>query len=311
MEETAAAPEKNKKKDDKNPIVDGIITFLSYFFVLPVFIILHKVLPDPNWPLFLDRVLLATAIYFLIRLLLYVFKPIILIGFIAAILWLTYGTIWGKYGFVNFYNDYKVLVYSMANSPNPEFIAINEIKSFPLKSKVKAAANYNNERVRNLAVKMASQNFIEYQKGFYSKYRVTIQSFSIFKEINRRWNYVSDPDNMEYFAKASETAGLFAGDCDDHAVFMCACIKAIGGRPRMILTKGHLYPEVYIGKKQDLEDINYLIREKLFVKETEGQSLHYHIDENENIWLNLDYTERFPGGRFMDDAVLGVILLDE
>lgn len=303
--------ETTKNEDKKSPVADGIITFLSYFFVLPVFIILHKVLPDPNWPLFLDRILLATAIYFLIRVLLNAFKPIILIGFVVAIGWLTYGSIWGKYGYLNFYNDYKVLLYSMANSPNPEHIAINEVKAFPLKSQVTAAVDYRTDVVRNLAVKLASKNFSKFNEGVYNKHRVTIQCFSIFKEINGRWNYVSDPESSEYFAKASETADLFAGDCDDHAVFMSACIKAIGGKPRMIHTTGHLYPEIYIGDKQDLEEINYLIREELFVKETEGNSLHYHVDENEKIWLNLDYTENYPGGRFMEEEILGIINLED
>lgn len=300
-----------KNENEKSPVIDGVITFLSYFFVLPVFIIFHKILPDPNWPLFLDRILLATAIYFLIRILLNAFKPIILVGFVLAICWLTYGSIWGKYGYINFYNDYKVLLYSMANSPNPEHIAINEVKSFPLKSQVTAAVDYKTNTVRNLAVKLASKNFYKFKESMHNKHRVTIQSFSIFKEINSRWNYVSDPESSEYFAKASETADLFAGDCDDHAVFMSACIKAIGGRPRMIHTTGHLYPEIYIGNKQDLEEINYLIREELFVDETKGNSLHYHVDENDNIWLNLDYTERYPGGRFMDEEILGIILLDD
>ncbi len=308
MEEAINTKENEK---EKNSIADGIITFLSYFFVLPIFIILHKVLPNPNWPLYIDRILLATAIYFLIRILLNVFKPIILIGFVLAMCWLAYGSIWNKYGFLNFYTDYKVLLYNMANSPNPEHIVINEVIAFPMKSQVKAAVDYKSDVVRNLAVKLASKNFTKFNEGVYSKHRVTIQSFSIFKEINNRWNYVSDPESSEYYAKASETVDLFAGDCDDHTIFMSACLKAIGARPRMIHTTGHLYPEIYIGNKQDLEEINYLIREKLFVEETKGNSLHYHIDESGNIWLNLDYTENYPGGRFMEDEILGVILLDD
>lgn len=35
------------------------------------------------------------------------------------------------------------------------------------------------------------------------------------------------------------------------------------------------------------------------------------VDENGNIWLNLDYSENYSGGSFMDEAVLGVILLDD
>lgn len=308
METTATAPEDEK---EKSGLTEGIITFLSYFFVLPVFIIFHKILPDPDWPLFLDRVLLATAIFFLIKLLLYVFKPIILVGFVMALLWLTYGSIWGNYGFRGFYNDYRAMIFSMANSPNPEHIAISEIKSFPVKSKVKVAADYDQENVRNFAVNTASKYFIEYQKQpYYNKYRVLIQSFSIFKEINSNWNYVNDPDDKEYFAKASETVNLMAGDCDDHTVFMTACIKAIGGKTRMILTTGHIYPEIYIGDMADLEEINYLIHAELFKEETNGKSLYYHTDEDGGIWLNLDYTGNYPGGKFMADEVEGVIYLD-
>ena len=37
--------------------------------------------------------------------------------------------------------------------------------------------------------------------------RSLIQSFSIFKEINNNWVYVSDPAGEEYFASAEETIG--------------------------------------------------------------------------------------------------------
>lgn len=299
------------KENDHSSISDGIITFLSYFFVLPVFIIFHRILPDPDWPLFLDRILLATAIFLLIRLLLNVFKQLILVGFVVALLWLTYGSIWGDYGFRGFYNDYRAIIFSMANSPNPEHVAMEEIKSFPIKSGVKKAADYDNGEVRDFAVKTASKYFIEYQKqADYSRYRILIQSFSIFKEINSQWNYVNDPNDKEYFAKASESLHLMGGDCDDHAVLMAASIKAIGGKTRMVLTTGHIYPEIYIGDMADLEEVNYLVHAELFKEETKGKSLYYHIDEDGGIWLNLDYTGNYPGGKFMAEEIEGVIYLD-
>jgi hypothetical protein len=70
----------------------------------------------------------------------------------------------------------------------------------------------------------------------YSDYRTLIQCFAVFKEINSRWNYVSDPKDGDYIATASESR-LFSGDCDDHSILMAASVRAIGGTPRLIHTK--------------------------------------------------------------------------
>ena len=72
----------------------------------------------------------------------------------------------------------------------------------------------------------------------------------------------------------------------------------------------HIYPEIYIGNKTDLEAINYLIKKILFPKETKNNTLHYHIDERGDIWLNLDYTAKFPGGPFMSEEILGALTLE-
>ena len=63
-----------------------------------------------------------------------------------------------------------------------------------------------------------------------------------------------------FFALLISFGEYLSGDCDDHSILMAACIRAIGGTPRLIHTKGHIYPEIYIGKKSDLEAINYLIK---------------------------------------------------
>jgi hypothetical protein len=43
----------------------------------------------------------------------------------------------------------------------------------------------------------------------YSDYRTLIQCFAVFKEINSRWNYVSDPKDGDYIATASESLSYF------------------------------------------------------------------------------------------------------
>jgi hypothetical protein len=88
---------------------------------------------------------------------------------------------------------------------------------------------------------------------------------------------------------------------------MAACIRAIGGTPRIIHTGGHLYPEMLVGTKADLETENYLFIELLFPNESRGKEVHYHIDERGQIWLNLDYTATYPGGPFMSEEILGAL----
>jgi transglutaminase-like putative cysteine protease len=67
---------------------------------------------------------------------------------------------------------------------------------------------------------------------------------------------------------ASESLSYFSGDCDDHSILMAASVRAIGGTPRLIHTKGHIYPEILIGTLNDLETVNYLIKNVLFEKES-------------------------------------------
>jgi len=101
-----------------------------------------------------------------------------------------------------------------------------------------------------------------------------------------------------------------AGDCDDHSILMAACIQSIGGVPRLIHTEGHIYPEMLIGNKADLETVNFLIKKVLFPRESNGKTLHYHINERGKIWLNLDYTAKYPGGPFMKKEVLSSLTLN-
>ena len=124
---------------------------------------------------------------------------------------------------------------------------------------------------------------------------------------------VSDPAGTEYFAAASETInqqqidGKFNGDCDDHAILMAACLKFVGAEVRLVRTTHHIYPELRIGSKNELDKAIFLIRHKLFVKESKSKSVYYHVDQNGVIWLNFDYTGRAPGGKFLQEDIIGVL----
>jgi hypothetical protein len=88
---------------------------------------------------------------------------------------------------------------------------------------------------------------------------------------------------------------------------MAAAIKSIGGTARLVYTEGHIFPELLIGNKRDLEYISRLIRKQLFTKESAGKSIHFHKDEKGRTWLNLDYTAGYPGGKFMKDEMIEAI----
>lgn len=292
----------------KKPWDDVIIFVLNILIAIPVFIIAHQNLIEFNWALNLDRILLFLVIIVIIQLILRLLRTIIIICIILYILVLFYGTVFGNYGFESVFEDYNSMMYTMSDNPHPQDIIIAKLLPFPNKSKIIKAIEYKNPKVRNFAIMATSKNF-KNVKG-YSDYRTIIQCFAVFKEINRRWNYVSDPNDGEYIATASESLDYFSGDCDDHSILMAAAVRAIGGTPRLIHTKGHIYPEILIGTLNDLETVNYLIKNILFVNESHQKQLHYHIDERGQVWLNLDYTAKYPGGPFLSEEILGALTLN-
>ncbi len=287
---------------------DTIIIFLlNILITIPVFIIIHRNIIDPNWPFQIDQILLFIIIILIIQYILRAMRRITLLSVFLYLIALIFGTVFDKYGFKSVYEDYNSMIYTMNDNPNPQDIIIEKLLPFPNKSKILNAIDYENPRVRDFALMSTTKHFMKVHKG---NYRILIQCFAVFKEINSRWNYVSDPKNSDYIAKASESTRYLSGDCDDHSIIMAACVRAIGGTPRLIHTDGHMYPEILVGQKSDLENINYLIKKVLFPKESKGKQLSYHIDERNNVWLNLDYTDKYPGARFMNKKILGALTLE-
>ena len=291
----------------KKPWDDVIIFVMNILIAIPLFIIAHQNLIELNWIFNLDRILLFLLMIVVIQLIIRLLRTIIIVCIFIYILVLFYGTASGNYGFNSVFEDYDSMLYTMSDNPNPQDIIIAKLLPFPNKSKIINAIEYENPRVRNFAVMATSKNFKNI-KG-YSDYRTLIQCFAVFKEINSRWNYVSDPKDGDYIATASESLSYFSGDCDDHSILMAASVRAIGGTPRLIHTKGHIYPEILIGTLNDLETVNYLIKNVLFEKESYKKQLHYHIDERGQVWLNLDYTAKYPGGPFLSEEILGALTL--
>ena len=283
-----------------------LVGFLSLFIAFPIFILLHQQLPEYNWPIYSDRILLFLVVVVFVLLLLSMFRPIINFIFVGSLILLVYGTFTDTYGFQNLATDYKAMFYEMKPKSGTENIIRLDDSKFYYKADIVAATTDKNAEVRGFAIRAANSNFKK-EQNLHERYRDIIQCFAVFKKINRNWNYVNDPVGQEYFAKASESVKFLAGDCDDHSIMMVAAIKSIGGTPRFVATTGHLYPEILIGDKFDLPKVEHLLKNVLFPIESRGQSLHYHTDPDGKIWLNLDYTAAYPGGRFYADPILGVL----
>ena len=285
-----------------------LIILLSVLITIPVFIIAHQNLVNLKLIWHLDRIFLFLFISILFYFILYKLRRIVLISVLIYLIILIFGTIFGNYGFKTVAEDYQSIVFSMIDDPFPQDIIIDKLLPFPNKSKILNAVDFENPKVRDFAL-MATTKYFKEVRG-YQEYRTTIQCFAVFKEINSNWNYVNDPKNTEYIASASESVSYLSGDCDDHSILTAACIRAIGGVPRLIHTNGHIYPEILIGNKSQLETVNYLIKKELFVSETKNNAINYHIDERGQIWMNLDYTAKYPGGPFMHEEILGALTLD-
>ena len=292
----------------KKPWDDVIIFILNILIAIPLFIIIHQNLINPNWFINIDRIVLFLVLLVVIQIILRFLRTIILFCIVIYFLVLVYGSTLGNYGFNSVFEDYNSIMYTMSDNPYPQDIIIAKLLPFPNKSKILNATEYQNPRIRNFAIMATSKHFKDV-KG-YADYRTIIQCFAVFKEINSRWNYVSDPKERDYIAFASESLLYFSGDCDDHSILMAASIKSIGGTPRLIHTTGHIYPEILIGTLTDLEKVNFLIKNILFVNESKKNKLHYHVDERGQIWMNLDYTAEYPGGPFMSEEILGALTLD-
>ncbi len=292
----------------KSPFDLIIIFVLNLLISIPVFIISHRNLLNLNLFWHFDRIILALVILISIQFVLLKMRKITFISIFIYLIALLYGSLFGKYGFKNVSEDYQSMVYSMNDNPFPQDIIIDNLLPFPNKSEVINAIDFENPKVRDFAIIATLKNF-KNVRG-YQDYKTIIQCFAVFKQINENWNYVHDPKNQEYFASASESVNLLSGDCDDYSILIAACVRSIGGTPRIIHTSGHMYPEILIGNKSELETVNYLIKKVLFTSESKNNSINYHIDERGKIWLNLDYTAKYPGGPFMYDEVLGALTLD-
>jgi len=286
-----------------------VIYLVSLLGTLPLFIMLYPFVPEIVVPvgagLKLDHILTFSLLLGALLVLVQRFQVLVYASLIMGMLAITVTTLLGTWSIGDAYRGYADMLATLRISTEQVPMAANRNKPFRDADKLRDLVVGNDPLVRKEAVRMATANFADTPIG--ADEFTLVQSFSIFKEVNRKWKYVSDVKGAEYFAPPAESIELMAGDCDDHAVLMAALIKSIGGQVRLVRTEGHVYPELRIGDDQRLERAAFLIRKVLFVKEVGDAPLYHHTDADGIHWINMDYTRNYPGGELMNERIIGIL----
>lgn len=293
---------------EKKFITQLIFRILAYILIFPLIFVAFQYIPEAGWPFKLDRILIFIAVLLFVEFVLRKSKIAILVLYASLVGFLTYGSISNGYGFDLAYKNYREMVYGIFVAPEADTTP-KDLRPFPYKVKYIEAVDYYSPDVRNYAVSLIMDDSLKKYVADYHDYRKLIQCFAVFKDVNYRWNYVNDPKGQEYLVKASDNLQAFSGDCDDHSIMMAAAIMSIGGTMRLVHTSEHVYPEILIGDMHNLEDVNYIIKQVMFKNESNGKRIHYHTDNQKQVWLNLDYTARYPGGEFMDEKITAILYL--
>ncbi len=288
-----------------------VVYIVALLLSLPLFIILDRFVPELVLPLAggtrVDHVLVFVLVFAAFVILVRRLQQWVYVVLIGGMLVLTGTTITGFYGFGRLFTDYADMLSSLEETTGQVPLAAHRARPFHHAEKLRALILEPDPAVRSAAVRMATAHFAQVKVR--EDEFTLVQALSIFKEINSQWRYVSDPKGREYFASPLESVGLMAGDCDDHAVLMAACIKAIGGEVRLVRTEGHVYPELRIGDDTRMERAAHLIRKVLFAQEVGEAPLYHHTDANGVHWINMDYTRNYPGGELMNEAIIGILEL--
>jgi len=302
--------EKTVKNKGGSVLLLGVV---SAILTMPIFILLYKYFPVLEiMEVRLDHIILFLALFFLVYYLLKKMRMFVYVVLIGGLVVLTITNFSGHYTLDNLYHDYAQLLYDLNENSLRQKFETNETY-FKKEKELREAINFKDPDVRNYATSIAVKHFQD--NAHLSRNRKWVQFFSIFKEVRGIWNYVYDPIDEDYYSTASNTIkqlkddALFKGDCDDYSIMMAAAIKAIGGEVKLVRTVvvqgdievGHMYPEVKIGDSKDLEVVVYLIKNVYFKEESKGKSIFYYKDNKGFVWLNFDYNDWYPGGKYMSE----------
>ncbi|TDW97302.1 transglutaminase-like domain-containing protein [Dinghuibacter silviterrae] len=292
-----------------NSLYENTKVFLSEIFgflaLLPLGLLINRFLPNVQIHHFVVTMIFSFLVALVvIRIMIDLFRPLVIPATLLLFSVLVYNQLSGGYTLVNAVHDYSHYVTGNWNARDQkEISSLNVVPDLwgdsrtQLADTLRSRATITDPMVRNFAVKHSLESF----DNAFPKYQMVARELSLFKYINHNFKYVPDPKDNEYYATPKETIlnGL-GGDCDDHAILMGSCMEAIGAQARLVVIKGHMYPELYVGNKADFDTFQQAVR-TLFADEHVDR-IFYHAHNGE-YWVNLDYSAPYPGGPYLNNEV--------
>lgn len=178
--------------------VAGVLT------IIPIAPFINRYIPPlmiGEWNL--DLFVSIVAAFILIRLLLKLFKPLIIPVLIIMLGLFVFNFFSKGYSFRDVMQDYRSVVlnkWGTKDSKQQDFLNINPSFFMSYYDKtvrgIRSKVNYRDSVVRNYSVKYSLESFDEY----FNKYGPLVRHLSLFKHINKNFKYVSDSRRDEYFA---------------------------------------------------------------------------------------------------------------
>lgn len=288
-----------------------VMNALGVLTILPLAPYINRFMPSIQvWDWHIDLLLSILLALLFTRLLLWFFKPLIIPVFLLVTTVMLINQLTGRYSYANVLNDYQGAVKGNWGTQGKKQMDI--LSFYPRRVEtyvdrtvrgIREKVNYKDSTVRNFSV----QHSLDYYDEYWPKYGKLVRYLSLYRYIREHFKYVNDSQRDEYFATPMETIlNGMGGDCDDHSLLMTSCLQSIGAKTRIVLIRGHAYPELYCGNEEDFELIKQAV--VLLFNNPPVKELYYHEMKGE-YWINLDYTARHPGGPYLNDKVYALIEL--
>lgn len=283
-----------------NIVFSIILAAFSVQFFPPIFLINIQI------DLFLFFLVFFILLQFIIgkyikRIIYFLYPGIILLILISSFV----GMSWN---IKTIYHNAEINIIQLFNSVSSQVEikpAVNAIvPHISLQQRIQQKVNYKDSSVRAFAVEKSLLYYDEY----YFKFGQICRQLSLIRYIRDNYKYVRDPNGFDYFAPPQESILLLAGDCDDYSILMASTLKAIGADVRIIWAPGHVYPELYCGNKNSFDKYAGAIY-SFFEKEIGNKKIFYRLDKNGDYWINIDYTDLYPGSTYYSEEVLSIIYI--
>ena len=284
--------------DDEPNWIDNIQMVLALLVTIPLFIILHKEIPNVDWIFNLDRILLAIGTFMVVFILFDSMRYLSIIGTFIAIALLSYGTITNKYGFIHVFDDYRNILTSLNNSDKPIDHLLAQVNAKNDNSdKQTNALVYDEREVKRFINESISKQY-SVEKKANPNFEKIINYCAVFNSLADKWHMVESGKTDVNQIHAEDYIDSLKGNALEYAVFVASCVESIGGKARITQTINGYYPEINFGKESSLLGIQYILKQVLYSKEIGTQDITYHVDKAKDLWIHFGHKIPFPGAAY-------------